>query len=465
MGRVERVRRERLGVAEHDARRTSHRSILAVPARHVGCTLDRVGLGGALKRGFVAVGSRRGRLSVGQRLIAGLAAVAVAIGLALFFWERAEEKVQFRLQTEIPSSGEAFDVALFQSLGARVRPGHEVSLVPNGGVFDRIAEDIRRAKASVHVDVFIWQKGKASDLLLDAIDHRAPGVVCRVLVDDIGSPHFTEDIAPRLLRAGCEARRFRPKPGGGDALARNHRKLVVIDGRVAFTGGFGVRDEWLGDGVTDEGWRDENVRFTGPSVIDAQQAIAENWQEAGGALFPASAFPLDVEDGRGPDPTPLGTARAAFVKSTASPVLSNAERLVQLLFRAAKKRLWIANAYFVPSDEISDLVKEQAKKGVDVRILFPGKHSDSRVSMGSQHVSYGSLTKHGIRVFEWQPSMMHAKTIVLDDEVGVVGSINLEPLSFEKLEEDALVVRDRELNEAMARSFEADCTHAREIER
>jgi cardiolipin synthase A/B len=392
-----------------------------------------------------------------------LLGLLVAISLAIAMCERAEEKVQFQLRTEIPSSGDAFALAFYQSLGAQVRPGHQVSLVSNGKIFERIAEDIRTAQLHVHFDVFIWQKGRASDMLLDALAARAKGVECRVLVDDVGSPGFEKDIAPRLSSAGCEWRIFRRVPGAGDKLARNHRKIVVIDGRIAFTGGFGIRDEWLGDGVTAEGWRDENIRFMGPAVLDAQQAIAENWQESGGALFPQSAFPAD--DDRDPDFDPWGPASAAFVSSTASPVLSRAERLVQVMIRAAKRRLWIANAYFVPSDEIIELVKEKASSGVDVRLLVPGKKSDSRISMGSQHVAYGPLTRNHVRVFEYAPAMMHAKTFIVDDEISVVGSINLEPLSFSKLEEDALVVQDRAFNEVMATTFEQDCKHANEIER
>jgi cardiolipin synthase len=135
------------------------------------------------------------------------------------------------------------------------------------------------------------------------------------------------------------------------------------------------------------------------------------------------------------------------------------------MIRAAKKRLWIANAYFVPSDVILSLVKEKAGAGVDVRLLLPGKKTDSHISMGSQHVAYGPLTQEHVRVFEYEPAMMHAKTFVVDDEVSVVGSINLEPLSFSKLEESALVVQDRAFNEEMAQAFERDCKHAVEIER
>lgn len=349
-------------------------------------------------------------------------------------------------------------MALYQSVGAELRPGHTATIVGNGDVFTTIAKDIREAKVSVHFDVFIWQKGKASDVLIAAIAERPKGVQCRVLVDDAGSPGFEKEIAPKLAAASCEWRIFRQGrlPPEGGIFVRNHRKIVVIDGRIGITGGFGIRDEWLGDGVNAEGWRDENVRFTGPAVAAAQQAIAENWQEAGGALFPPNAFPtLDATD--------EGGISAAFVTSTASPIVTKADRLQQLLFAAAKKRLWIANPYFVPSDAITDILKGKAKAGVDVRLLVPGKKTDSKVSMVSQKTEYGSLVEAGVKPFEYEPSMMHSKTILVDDEIGVIGSMNLEPISLQRLEEDALVVQDRAFNAEMAKRFEADCTHARAI--
>lgn len=393
-----------------------------------------------------------------RRVLSGVGlALVVAIGLGLVVQHRAEEKAAFRLRAGIPSSAEGFASALAQSLGVETRPGHDLRFVGNGAVFDALADDIRHASESVHVDIFIWQKGEASSKLLSAIEQRPKGVECRVLADDAGSPGFEEDIAPRLRVAGCDARLFRPKIGTEDEVARNHRKIVVVDGRIAYTGGFGIRDEWLGDGHTDEAWRDENVRFTGPAVRDAQQAIAENWQEAGGGLLPAKSFVSYDGAYRAEG------VRAAFLGSTAHPIVSRAERLMQLVFTAATRRLWIANAYFVPPEPILDILKEKARAGVDVRLLVPGKKSDSRLSMGSQHMEYGSLTEAGVRAFEYVPSMMHAKTVVVDDELAVIGTINLEPLSMSKLDEDALVVQDRGVVAEMARRYEEDCGRSKPV--
>jgi cardiolipin synthase len=388
-------------------------------------------------------------------VIAALSLAAASLGVGLARWPQPDEDA-FQLPLEMPASGPAFASALYQSVGVHLVPGNAVALLDNGAVFDALVEEIGRARSSVHVLLYIWEKGAASDRITAALVERArAGVACRILVDDFGSLDFAKTVQPPLVQAGCEVRLFRPLPGK-DKLSRNHRKIVVIDGKTAFTGGFGIRDNWLGDGVHEEGWRDANVRFTGPAVADAQQAIAENWQEAGGALFPPAAFP---------ELTAAGPAAAAFVSSTASPNVTRSERLTQLMIAAARKRIWIANAYFVPSRAILDLLARKASSGVDVRILAPGKKSDSKTSFGAQQGEYGALMRRGVRVWEYQPSMMHAKTMVVDDELSLLGSINLDPLSLNKLEEGALVVEDRALAAALALTFGRDCEQSKERSR
>jgi len=245
----------------------------------------------------------------------------------------------------------------------------------------------------------------------------------------------------------------------GNTLARNHRKLAVIDGTLGYTGGFGVRDNWLGDGVHADGWRDTSVRFSGPAVAGAQLAFAENWQETGGELLPLTAFPSPV------NPTallPEAPTLAAFVASTGSSELTRAERLTQLMMVAAKHRIWIENAYFVPTDAISNLLCRKASQGVDVRLMVPGKQSDSKTSFGAQRAEFGSLMEHGVRVFEYQPTMLHAKTMLIDDELALVGSINLDPLSLSKLEESALVVVSPAVVDSLAKAFDNDRSHTQE---
>jgi len=378
--------------------------------------------------------------------------LAVTIVFVADWFMDDEEHPRLELR-DVPDSGEAFSTALFQNVATPMHPGQAIEIVDNGAVFDASASDITSAQTSIHVVVYIWEDGVASERIVAAIVPRArAGVQCRILVDAFGSPDFLEDVAPDLEDAGCEVREFRPIA----ELARNHRKIVVVDGRIAFTGGFGVADDWLGSGRDEGEWRDVAVRFQGPAVRDAQQGFAENWIEAGGALLPADAFAAAQ---------PAGRARAAFVTSTGAPVITRADRLTQLMIAAAHERLWISNAYFVPSEVIRAQLAEKADLGVDVRVLTAGEKSDSKTSWSAQNSQYDELVDHGVRVFEYQPTMLHTKAMVVDDELSLVGSINLDPLSLRELDEAALVIDDRATNEQLARAFERDCEYAEEEER
>ncbi len=386
----------------------------------------------------------------------GAAVLAVLLGTGAAAHQYVESKQperSFRVHAAPTSVADGFALALYQSLGVSLTGGHSISLVQNGSVFDAVVKQIDGARSSINIAMYIWEKGAASDRVVGALVARAKaGVRCRILVDDVGSPDFGKTLQPTLAQAGCEVRVFRPV-SGNEKLARNHRKLVVVDGSAAITGGFGIRDNWLGDGIHAESWRDTNVSFTGPAVSGAQQAFAENWQEAGGALLPAEAFPA---------PDAGGPLRAAFVGSSQG-FVTRAERLTQLLISFATHRLWIANAYFVPSRGILELIRAKARAGVDVRILAPYKNSDSKTAFGLQHVEYGDLLKEGIKVWEYTSSMMHAKTMLVDDELALVGSINLDPLSLNELEEDALVVQDRGFSDQLSQTFSADCSSSRRL--
>ncbi len=330
----------------------------------------------------------------------------------------------------------------------RMERGHRLELVDNGLVFDRLEREIRGARSSVHIVLYIWEEGRASDRIVAALLDRAKaGVACRLVIDAVGSHAFPKVLQPTLIEGGCEVRMFRPAIAS-TALARNHRKIVIVDGTLAMTGGFGVRDCWVGNGCEPGEWRDASVVFSGPAVQWAQQAFAENWQEAGGALLAGVEFPVAPMSG--------GSA-AAFVSSTASPSVTRAERLAQLVIATATQRLWVVNAYFVPSAVILEQLAAKAAEGVDVRVLVAGHQSDSKAAFGYQQLTYGELIERGVQVWEYQQSMLHAKTMVIDGHLTVIGSINLDPLSLNTLDEVALVADDAALASALEATFVADC--------
>jgi cardiolipin synthase len=364
-----------------------------------------------------------------------------------------------RLRSLPEGGAEARSLAFYQSLGVALVPGHQVELVENGRVFDAIEEEIREARSSIHIASYIWRPGEPSDRLVRALRERRPGVQCRVLVDPLGSVNF-EAVSPALLAAGCEVRVFRLMQGALSSLdvdrikARMHRKLVVRDGAVGITGGFGIWRSWLGDGVRPEEWRDLNVRVRGPAVREMQVAFAQNWQEAGGDFLPPEAFP---------EPVSVGDARAGFVASTGHRFLSDARRMVLLTIAAAKHRLWITNSYFIPSEAISDMLIEKAKQGVDVRVLVPGRHHDIPLVHAAQRASYARLLAGGVRIWEYEVSMLHSKTMLVDDTLSVVGSTNLDALALSGSDECSLVVEDTALAARLAAAFEQDLVHSHEI--
>lgn len=359
----------------------------------------------------------------------------------------------------MPEGPEGLSLAFYQSTGVALEPGHQVELVNNGRIFDAIEEEVRAARSSIHIVSYIWRPGEPSDRLIRALSERQPGVECRVLVDPMGSINF-EAVAPRLEAVGCETRLFRPIQGAISSLdlrrmlARMHRKLVVRDGEVGITGGWGIWKSWEGDARNAEEWRDTNVRVRGPAVRQLQQAFAENWQEAGGDFLPEACFPALP---------PAGEARAGFVASTGELYLTDGKRMTLVAIAAARRRLWIANSYFLPTQDISDMLILKAKEGVDVRVLVPGRHHDVKMVQSGQRYSYARLLENGVRIWEYELSMMHSKTIVVDDTLSVIGSTNMDPLSLDIVEEGSLVVEDPALAEGLVWHFEQDLRHAREI--
>jgi cardiolipin synthase len=253
-----------------------------------------------------------------------------------------------------------------------------------------------------------------------------------------------------------EVHYYRPLAGKVLArlLGRNHQKLAIIDGRIGFTGGFGIWRVWEGDGLSPEHWRDTHVRVEGPAVCRMQLAFSRSWRESGGGLL----HPRDLPAARH-----VGTVRAGFVHSIGKLGMTDAERMVRIVIAAARQRLWIANAYFTPPNAVLEQLLHKVHEGVDVRVLAPGPVHDVPLVRASQRATYEKLLRAGVRIWEYQPSMMHAKTLLVDDWLSVVGSTNLDSLSLNKLGEGSLVLADEEFARKQERCWERDLRYSREI--
>jgi cardiolipin synthase len=348
--------------------------------------------------------------------------------------------------------------ALERAAGAGFVDGNAVAAVEDGAVFDAMERDLRAARRSVHILLFIWRgEGDPSERIARAVVERRPGTICRIVIDWWGSLKFSSATERRLTQSGCDVRRYGPPH---DTLAiGNHRKIVVVDGRVAITGGFGIWRSWLGRGRKPEEWRDSNVRVRGPVVAQLQRAFAQSYREAGGAkLSPADPAIY-------PELKPEGTYRALFVASSPRKGLTAAEVMTHALIEAARRRLWIANSYFIPDKAIQELLVRKSREGVDVRVLAPGPVHDIALVRAAQRETYAPLLDGGVRIWEYQPSMMHAKTMIIDDALVAVGSTNIDALSFARLEEGSLVAVAPPLATEMARRFQTDLSLSKEITR
>jgi cardiolipin synthase len=230
---------------------------------------------------------------------------------------------------------------------------------------------------------------------------------------------------------------------------------IVIDGRIGWTGGFGIDDKWLGDGHTGGGWRDTNVRFEGPAVRQLQAAFAAAWTEATGVLLTGRATVDRYED---------GVATAGLLN--ASPTLGStpAERFLALSVSGAQKTLYITNAYFAPDDNFVELLARAARRGVDVRLLVAGPRTDVRMSRTAGRARYEQLLATGVRIYEWQPSTLHAKTFVVDGLWSSVGTMNFDNRSLALNDEVTLIVLDSAFGQRMDAIFLDDLRRSREIE-
>jgi cardiolipin synthase len=333
-----------------------------------------------------------------------------------------------------------------------------VEVVQNGaGTFPRLWEDLRSAQRSITLQLYYGAPGRMADTLGEILRDRArAGVRVFVLYDAFGTVDIPRDHRDALRASGIVVEPFRPLRLTTLHLAQNrsHVRGIVIDSRVGWTGGFGIDDKWLGDGRTDGSWRDTNVRFEGPAVRQLQAAFAAAWVEATGVMF----------TGRATIETRTDAATAAALLYTAPTLGSTAaERFFALSIAAARKTLYITNSYFAPDRNFVDLLVAAARRGVDVRVLTAGPRTDVHVVRLAGRAWYETLLGAGVRVYEWQPTTLHAKTFVVDGEWLTVGSMNFDNRSMALNDEATLMVLDRTLGEEMTRTFLDDLRDAHEI--
>ena len=447
------------------------------------------------------------RLRTALLLVVGLLA-GVVLSLLVYAFSIRTPVESVAVDRAVPRPGaESFLETMGLHTDTRFAAGHRVEILPDGdALFPRLWADLRGARRSVTVQLYFCAPGRLADSLAAALERPArAGVPVLFLYDGFGCDPLGDDYFQRLRDAGVGVRAFRPVRWWSlhRAQQRSHARIVVIDGVVGYTGGFGIDDRWSAAGAEGEpGWRETSVRFTGPAVRALQAAFAEGWAEAAGQLLVGERFfprtPYRDDDARlaatagsatgdsvsagsitagsaipdsaiadsaiaGSDTGVESSVVAGLFHSTPDAGSTTAERLLALTIAGAERTLYVANAYFVPDDDFRRLLIDAADRGVDVRVLAPDEGTDVPVVRYAARAHYAELLEGGVRLYEYQPTMMHAKTFVVDGVWSSIGSMNFDNRSLAVNEETTLLVLDPGLGARMDRLFLDDLERAREL--
>ncbi|HET7486726.1 MAG TPA: phospholipase D-like domain-containing protein [Acidimicrobiales bacterium] len=392
------------------------------------------------------------------------AAVGAGVALATYGWTRARFRRETSEPLEVenpPPPGDAAFARLLEAVtGSPVRGGNRVTILRNGDeTFAAMLDAIAAAEETIDFSSYIYWPGDVTERFTDAFCERArAGVAVRFVVDGYGSARLGRSHVHRLEEAGVKVSFFRPPQWHtiGRVNNRMHRRLLVVDGRVGFAGGVGIADVWTGNAEDPGHWRETHARIDGPAVRDILGGFLESWTEAAREVpGPAHVPGLAPREG------------GVDVQVTRSSPLTGDTAVAQLFLlavTAAQKRVWLTTAYFSAGRRFQDALCAAARRGVDVRILVNGRQVDKEVVRKTGQRSYGPMLESGVRIFEYDRTMLHAKTLVVDDDVADLGSSNFDYRSFGLDAELNVTVHDRAVAAELASHFLDDLEHADEID-
>jgi cardiolipin synthase len=400
--------------------------------------------------------ARRNRKWIAVAAAVALTALAVVLVLNLTL---GDKKVDTVVEHRYGVEDEQFLRTMGAMLGPAVVDGNQVDVLVNGDqIFPAMLEALRGARRTITFEMFIYWSGSVGKAFADVLAERAKaGVRVHVLIDGVGSGKIDEAYIEAMKEAGAQVERYNPPRYFkiGELNNRTHRKLIVVDGAIGFTGGVGIADQWAGNAQDPQHWRDTHFRVTGPVVAQMQGAFMDNWTEATGVVL------------HGPDyfPQPRRTGKQLAQVFTSSPGggSDSMQLMYMMAIAAAKQSIAISAAYFVPDNVEIDTIVRALKRGVKVRIIVPGEHIDTETVRRASRARWGKLLEAGAEIYEYQPTMFHCKAMVVDELWTSVGSTNFDSRSFSVNDEANLNVHDREFARAQLRIFEDDLKRARRI--
>ncbi|MFI1469435.1 phosphatidylserine/phosphatidylglycerophosphate/cardiolipin synthase family protein [Streptomyces wuyuanensis] len=345
-------------------------------------------------------------------------------------------------------------------IGVAATEGNELVPLRNGQeIFPAMLEAIRSAEHTVDMMTFVYWRGQiAHDFAGVLADRARDGVRVRLLLDGFGAKEIEPDLLKAMQDAGVHVAWFR-KPVWLSPFKQNHRchrKALIVDEHTAFTGGVGIAEEWCGDARNPGEWRDTHVRLRGPAVDGIAAAFAQNWAECHDELY-------DEHD-RFAEHAQHGDSVVQVVRGSASIGWQDMQTLIRVMLTSAEKRFRLATAYFAPDEFFVDLLCRTARRGVLVEILLPGPHTDQRACQFAGQHHYTTLLEAGVRIRQYQPTMMHAKVMTVDSVASLIGSTNFNRRSMDHDEEVMLAILDESFTATLDAHYDEDVEHSVDID-
>lgn len=369
------------------------------------------------------------------------------------------KKIRRRIPTLYGISDPDFRRSMGCLLGPPLAGGNRASTLLNGDQsFPAMLDAIAGARRSICFETYIYWSGEIGEKFARAISERArAGVKTHVLLDWVGSGKAKKEYVDQMREAGAEVERYHPLHWYTLTRLNNrtHRRLLVIDGRIGFTGGIGIGEEWTGDAHDRDHWRDTHFRLEGPAVAQMQAAFMDNWLKTQAEVLHGDAY--------FPELPAAGDSLAQVFKSSPREGSENVELMYLLSIACARKRILIANSYFVPDDLSVETIADASRRGVMVQVIVPGPIIDAAVTRRASRSRWGPLLEAGVEIYEYQPTMFHCKVVVIDDLWVSVGSTNFDNRSFRLNDESNLNVLDSRFAREQAEIFEADRAKSKRV--
>jgi cardiolipin synthase A/B len=385
-----------------------------------------------------------------------LAGVLLAAGYFLLKNRRNTPYLELDLDA-LPSLADDLQTLAGLTSGAVTR-GNACQVLQNGALYPAMEADIAAATCTIHLETFVWTKGQLEQRFVDLLTRKArEGVKVRLLIDAMGGSGRDERNLQRLVDAGVQSSVY-CKPHWWNLRRfnhRTHRKLLIVDGSIGYTFGHGIADQWLGDGEDKDHWRDTAVRVEGPAVQALQAVFMENWIE--------ESHCVPAGDGCFPKLEARGDCDAHVVSSASGDSVSSVALLYTVAIACARREVIIQNPYFAPDDGVCELLGMMVKRGVAVHLMVPGKHTDSPFVRRAGCHLYGDLLRSGVRLYEFEPTLIHQKIVIVDDIWSHIGSTNFDARSLSLNEEVGIGVRDAKIAKELKTAYENDLRRSKEL--